>query len=534
MAYNYRVNSVPPKPAEATSTHPLTPALHWVFRIGVLMCFVGHGAFGILTKPAWFPYFAVVGIGAATAIRWQPLIGVHDISLGVLTFLTPRPLLLLWMIVWCVWTALLRPLSGQGWWEFLERAGNYGVPLAFLLLAGWPRSRGEWLRTVRPRPVPPEALRRVATVLRWTTGLLLIGHGGFGAFQHKEMLTDMYAHAGIPGPPWLHPSLVTSIGIVDILLGLAILLVPAGALLLFICGWKIASELLYPMTGAPWWEFVERGGSFTAPLLLFLTQRIQRGAALRKSVVPALTPAAMTVAAAILLAAASPARAGGEAHDTMTGAAMGREAPEAARGPVMVADTVRVDVHFTAPSDTALVRMLRGGGYLIVFRHGQTDWNQRDSDVLNFADRSTQRNLSGQGRAELAQVGRALAALHLPIGEVHASPFWRCRDTAELVFGHADTTSALFEKGRTYRRLRWAMLCKHPTKGVNDGIVTHQDTLIPLTTLARDQLKEGEALIIEPLGDAGFRVVDQLAPADWLRLARAAGAPIPEDKPAAK
>ncbi len=532
--------------------HPLTPALHWVFRIGVLMCFVGHGAFGVLTKPAWFPYFAVVGIGAATAVRWQPLIGVHDISLGVFTFLSPRPLVLLWMIVWCVWTALLRPFSGQGWWEFLERAGNYGVPIAFLLLAGWPRLRGEWLRTIRPRPVPPGTLRRAATVLRWTTGLLLIGHGGFGAFQHKEMLSDMYAHAGIPVTPWLHPSLVTSIGIVDILLGVTVLLYPAGALLLFVCGWKIASELLYPMTGAPWWEFVERGGSYTAPLLLFLAQRIQRGAAPRKSTVPAFTPAAMALAVAILLAVAPPARAGGEygsagkaaaggaegsggeTGGAMPGAAMGREPAQPARGPLTAADTARVDAHFTAPSDTALVRMLRGGGYLIVFRHGKTDWNQRDNDVLNFADRSTQRNLSEEGRAELAQVGKAIAALRLPIGEVHASPFWRCRDTAELVFGRSDTTSALFEKGRTYRRLRRAMLGMRPKKGTDNGIVTHQDALIPLTTLKQDQLKEGEALIVEPLGDTGFRVVDQLAPADWLRLAAAAGVTIPGDKPAAK
>ena len=205
IAYNYRVNSVPPEPAEATLAQPFIPALHWILRVGVLLCFVGHGAFGVITKPAWFPYFAVVGIGAATAIRLQPLIGVHDISLGLFTFLSPRPIVLLWMCLWCVWTALLRPLAGQGWWEFLERAGNYGVPLAFLLLHGWPRTGRGWVETIRPRPVSPETLRRVARALRWTTALLLIGHGGFGAFQHKAMLSEMYAHVGVPAAPWGHP-----------------------------------------------------------------------------------------------------------------------------------------------------------------------------------------------------------------------------------------------------------------------------------------------------------------------------------------
>ncbi len=503
--YNHVVNSVPPKPAEATLPQPFIPALHWIFRAGVLMCFVGHGAFGIITRPAWFPYFAVVAITAAAALRLEPLIGVHDISLGVFTFLSPRPIVLLWAGIWCTWTALLRPLAGEGWWEFLERAGNYGVPLAFLLLHGWPRSRRAWFETIRPAPVPPEILGRVAGVLRWTTGLLLIGHGGFGALQHKPMLADMYTHAGLPAIPWGHPSLETSIGLFELLLGVAILLRPMGVLLLFACVWKIASELLYPATGSPWWEFVERGGSYTAPFLLFLVQRMRAREARRERILPAYTPAMMLLGVAFLIGV-----------------------PASAAGGLTDEDTARVDIHFTASADTALVRMLRGGGYILAFRHGSTDWNQRDSDVLNYADRSTQRNLSDRGRADATNIGKAIAALGIPIGEVRSSPFWRCRDTAVLAFGRADTTSALFTKSHTYRRLRWSMLSTPPRKGTNTVFVTHQDALMPLTTLARDQLKEGDALVIEPLGKGGFRAVAQLAPGDWDRLVHAAAGKSPE------
>jgi phosphohistidine phosphatase SixA len=295
----------------------------------------------------------------------------------------------------------------------------------------------------------------------------------------------------------------------------AILTRSLGPLLLFACAWKIATELLYPVSGAPWWEFVERGGSYTAPLALFLIQRAQGRVAEPGNIVPALTPAAMALGVALLLAAPAPARAGAMAPDVAPASA----ARDSAGSRLTAADTARIDVRFTSLPDSTLVRMLRGGGYVLAFRHGSTDWTQRDSDLMNYADRSTQRNLGEEGRADATKIGKAIAALRIPIGDVRSSPFWRCRDTATLAFGHVDTTSALFTKSLAYRRIRWALLSSPPRKGTNTVLVTHQDALMPLTTLKRDELKEGSALVIQPLGDAGFRVVAQLSPADWARLA---------------
>ena len=39
------------------------------------------------------------------------------------------PIVPLSLTVWGLWTASLRPLSGDSVWELVERAGNYGVPL---------------------------------------------------------------------------------------------------------------------------------------------------------------------------------------------------------------------------------------------------------------------------------------------------------------------------------------------------------------------------------------------------------------------
>jgi len=249
-----------------------TPAAHWILRIAAAMCFIGHGAFGIITKPGWVPFFQALGINEATAFRLMPIIGTSDITMAIFVLLSPCRIVLAWMSVWALFTSLLRPMAGQGYWEVIERAGNYGIPLAFLVMSGWARSWREWFEPILPRPsIEPNQARmaHVAIVLRITTGLLLIGHGGYGAFMHKQMLADQYASVGLSGVPGGLGTLVSGIGWFDMFLGAAVLVAPLPALLLFIFAWKVATEMLYPVSGAPFWEFIERGGSYGAPLALF-------------------------------------------------------------------------------------------------------------------------------------------------------------------------------------------------------------------------------------------------------------------------
>ena len=68
-----------------------------------------------------------------------------DVSLGLTMAVVPLRIVLLHLTVWGLWTAALRPLSGDSVWDFFERAGNYGVPLAFLVFAGIPRRLRGWL-----------------------------------------------------------------------------------------------------------------------------------------------------------------------------------------------------------------------------------------------------------------------------------------------------------------------------------------------------------------------------------------------------
>jgi hypothetical protein len=249
--------------------------IHWVLRVGVAACFVGHGAFGIITKADWLPYLAVAGIPEWLAWRLMPLVGTVDVAVGLLVLIFPVRAVLVWMVIWATWTALCRPLAGQGMWEFVERAGNFGVPLALLYMAGWGRSAATWFRAkASPGLLRQVESERLAWLLRLTTVGLLVGHGAFGVFLQKpQAWTKYFGVLGISGSTVQSASLIPLVGWFEILLALVVLARPTWRLLLFVFTWKLATELLRLPAGEPIWEVVERGGSYAAPLALFVLLR---------------------------------------------------------------------------------------------------------------------------------------------------------------------------------------------------------------------------------------------------------------------
>ena len=259
--------------------------LHWILRVAVVWCFVGHGAFGIINggKAEWLVYFHVFGIPDWLAWRLMPLVGAMDVTLGIIALLVPIRGLVAWAIFWCTWTALLRPLAGQGIWEFIERAGNYGVPVALLYLSGLGSSLRSWLGRASVARLDPFKAERLAWVLRLTTASLLIGHGGFGVFLQKHAAwTHYFGVLGVGADVVQSMSLIPFVGWLEITLGLAVLARPAAGLLVFVFAWKLGTELLRLPAGEPIWEVVERGGSYGAPSALLLVNHRrarQRGAA---------------------------------------------------------------------------------------------------------------------------------------------------------------------------------------------------------------------------------------------------------------
>jgi hypothetical protein len=185
----------------------------------------------------------------------------------------PRGLPLVYMGVWALWTALLRPLAGESIFETLERAGNYGVPLALLLIPGTLRTWGSLLTRVERAAPDGASLPNVRRVLQWTTVLLLLGHGGLGAFAVNPAIGIHYGAVGLPAQA------AVAGGWFEIGLAAAVAMRPRVGLLLWVAAWKIGTESLFIISGAPIWEFVERAGSYAAPLALALLQKARQPSA---------------------------------------------------------------------------------------------------------------------------------------------------------------------------------------------------------------------------------------------------------------
>jgi hypothetical protein len=233
----------------------------WCLRIGAAACFIGHGAFGVITKESWVAYFGAVGIGRDVAYTMMPLVGSVDIAAGILVLVSPRRAGLLYMAIWGLWTALLRPLAGESVFETLERAGNYGVPLALLIMYGLGGVR-MLFEPAKMRQTIDRVL--IGRVLLWSTATLLFAHGALQAITQKPLFTTLYGAIDLPG------SVAPIVGSVEMIVAILVLIAPVPALLIAIAAWKIASETLFPLAGTPIWEFVERGGSYAAPLALVL------------------------------------------------------------------------------------------------------------------------------------------------------------------------------------------------------------------------------------------------------------------------
>jgi hypothetical protein len=125
---------------------PDTRRTEWILRVATAMIFAGHGWYALHIEPSWIVFFHTVGLSTEAAHTWMPLVGALDLAVAAIVLVRPVPVVLMWMVLWATWTALLRPLSGTSIFAAIERGGNIGAPLALLFLRGFPRTLKELFR----------------------------------------------------------------------------------------------------------------------------------------------------------------------------------------------------------------------------------------------------------------------------------------------------------------------------------------------------------------------------------------------------
>jgi hypothetical protein len=167
--------------------------------------------------------------------------------------------------------------------------------------------------------------------------------------------------------------------------------------------------------------------------------------------------------------------------------------------------------------DQRLIERLQQGGLNIFFRHAITP----GKDPVKFnppTERphdcsSGSRQLNDEGRAQSQRIGQRIQELNIPIGEVYASSFCRCEETAKLAFDRFTSTELLLVRPGVFKPDLDRALRSIPTKGffnkapsgknnvyVGHGVTFTQGVLSSDFGLseARIFLEEGEAAVFEP------------------------------------
>lgn len=176
----------------------------------------------------------------------------------------------------------------------------------------------------------------------------------------------------------------------------------------------------------------------------------------------------------------------------------------------------------SSPSVGDVLKLLRAGGYVIVFRHGATYSDQADTDPLNLDDGAKQRQLNDKGRAEAKAVGDAFRGAGIPIGNSYSSRFQRAVETARLIGGREPQATLDISEGglvvtpdennRRTQALR-ALVATAPDPGTNTLVVTHKPNIL-------DAFGKDWASIFKPEGNGKYTLVARMQIAQWATAAK--------------
>jgi phosphohistidine phosphatase SixA len=173
------------------------------------------------------------------------------------------------------------------------------------------------------------------------------------------------------------------------------------------------------------------------------------------------------------------------------------------------------------------IEPLKGGGYVLIMRHGATHQDQADTDPLNLANVGKQRQLNDAGRAKAREIGEAIQKLGIPVGQVVSSQYFRAIETGRLMgFSEPQPTADVAEGGQVVtpiennrRTAAMRKLAGTALPCTNLLVVTHKPNILDAFGKDWFDVKEGEISIFKPDGNGGYRLVARVLADDWVKLA---------------
>lgn len=109
--------------------------IEWVARLYLAFMFLFHGAIALTITEKWFPMFTTVGIPEFIIPTLLVLIGILDLTVGLVILLRPYKykIVLLWCAVWPFVPAIAGYLSGK-YTSIYEISYTIGPIVAVLIL----------------------------------------------------------------------------------------------------------------------------------------------------------------------------------------------------------------------------------------------------------------------------------------------------------------------------------------------------------------------------------------------------------------
>jgi phosphohistidine phosphatase SixA len=176
--------------------------------------------------------------------------------------------------------------------------------------------------------------------------------------------------------------------------------------------------------------------------------------------------------------------------------------------------------------DISLLRQVCQGGYVLYMRHATTDTSNPDRVPLtDLNDCSAQRVLTAEGRALAKRLGQMIRTARIPVGDVHASPLCRTRETAQGAFGRYEVDNRLMstanmadaEKMRAMQATATRLSAPVPA-GANRVLIGHASNLVDL--IGYFPKPEGTVVLFQPLQEGHFEYLGSIRPEHWSELLR--------------
>lgn len=178
-------------------------------------------------------------------------------------------------------------------------------------------------------------------------------------------------------------------------------------------------------------------------------------------------------------------------------------------------------------TNAQLTTALQNGGYVVYFRHAQTEKDYVDQTTAVMGKCDTQRMLSVMGWNQAKSIGNGFKALKIPVGKVYSSEYCRAWQTADLAFGKYKMMAALnFPKAGEYTDAQKAqmranltpLLLEAPTPGTNTVIVGHDDVFDAVTGIYPEP--QGIAYIVKALPSGKLEVIAGIKAEEWLEMSK--------------